>query len=78
MTVYSVEWISPRPAQMSRPESKQSIGCIMFFMLCPMDTSVWPMDNMGSISLQQDSISMYFSLTGQYKQSWMYEVLCVL
>ena len=26
----------------------------------------------------QDSISIYFSPTGQYQQSWMYEVLCVL
>ena len=51
MTVYSVEWISPQPAQTSRPESKQNIGCIMFFTLCPTDTSVWPMDNIGSISL---------------------------
>ena len=56
-TVYSVEWISPRPAQTSRPpESKQSIGCIIFFTLCP-TWAVFLSDRTVSacISPQQDS-----------------------
>ena len=58
-TVYSVEWISPQPAQTSRPESKQSIGCIMFFT---MDTSVWPMDSTSAVFLSDRTVSAGISL----------------
>ena len=52
MTVYSVEWISPRPVQTSRPTRKQTKHWLHNVLhAVPMDMSVWPMENMGSISL---------------------------
>ena len=54
-----IQWISPRPAQTSRPKSKHSIGCIMFFTLCPMDTRAYGQHQ------------QYFSPTEQYQHLFL-------